>query len=83
MENIIEVVIPKQIFFLNKYLNNSDCYLAVALKKAGYDVKRVFSAGKVLIGDTYYVPVRPFDNEVVRVAFGWGKNIPVTLKRVS
>lgn len=89
--NKIEVLIPKQIFFVDKYIKPENCYLAESLKKLGYTNFSVYEEhdGEILTSYVYfnndfytiatYKPKMPFNRHTVMNAFGFGQNISVTL----
>lgn len=81
MENIT-VTIPAQTFHPFVYLSNDNCYLAQALKNAGYTNIIVIDHGRCKIGDQSYRPIEHFDSFVVESAFERGEDITVTLQPV-
>lgn len=79
----ITVVIPVQSWDQAIYNNNTDCYLATALKDAGYKKVIVQGNGYTHIGENYYKPTKEFNGPIVREHLCNNQPIKVTLKKLS
>lgn len=79
-DSTITVTIPYEEFFSEfKYIDRKNCYLASALKNAGYKDVTVHGWGSTIIDGEHYHPTKNFDMGVVQEAFNNKQDLVVTL----
>lgn len=79
MNGNITVVIPAQQFNEKKYIDIYNCYLAEALRKAGYNEVVVSGFGKTRISGKTYLPEKGFSQPLLKGAFDRGEDVEVVL----
>lgn len=81
MENneIVVIIPPEKEYSSMIYTHPNSCYLAEALKKAGYDDVSVGAIGRVRIGSKNYTTREKFSSDVVKNAFKQQIELIVTL----
>ena len=84
LPDTIDVVIPAQKFYAEKYISGTDCYLAEALKKLGWRKVKVSGLGHFTIDGVDYVtsPETPFNCGICRDMFNEGRDINLKLVKV-